>query len=369
MQRESKVQLSKMMSLMERMDKHYTNDQAKILLENDLRNKHLLIENIGEADDHELTDDRFKDYVGKIQKGWQVHVGYVTTEELGLSRSYPTQGSYDYLASKLSAGTGEKFKDYLGTSMEDMKNFLENPGKRKSFEFPLKENYEIIKFQEYSISWMNTQAIAEFYQALGDKELELRRNSGFGEPGAENTWRNKSTIYKSGKNAGKTKYIYGGPNVNPIVNPGTGGNTFKQANAEDGMQDSWKDPLTGKNALRQIPVKYGEPRFFLHDLNDGTYEEVSKEIVNALAYKFKQPKVEQELEADEKQFVTALAEITKEKSTLRNLLEEKCLFISYTLKMPDGTKKPKRLINYNLKDELEPIIDTLGLRGRLTDSL
>ena len=153
----------------------------------------------------------------------------------------------------------------------------------------------------------------------------------------------------------------------PIVK--TGGNTYNDASSEDGFQDSWKDPLTGKHALRQEPVKYGEPRFFLHDLNDDTYEEVSKDIVYTLAYKFKQPKIEQELEADEKQFVDALALITAEKSSVWNLMEDKCLFISYTLVMPDGSKKPTRLVNPELKQQLEPIIDTLGLRNRLTDAL
>lgn len=362
MDKGTRKQLVEMQSLMERMDKHYTKDQATQHLKTKLIN-----EGLEELDNHERTDDRFKDYVGKIQKGWQVHVGYVTTEQLGLSRTYPTQDSYDELSSKLNGNTGEKFKDFFGTSMDDMKNFIDNPGKRKSFGFPIKENYEIIKFQEYSMAWMDEKTLAQFYKALGDKELELRRSSGFGEPGAENTWRGKSTVFKSGQHAGETKYIYGGAGILPIARQDKQGNTFKQANAEDGMQDSWKDPVTGKNALRQKPIKYGEPRYFLHDLNDGTYEEVNKEIINTLAYKFKQPKVEQELEADEKQFVMALAEITKEKSAVWNLLEDKCLFISYTLLMPDGTKKPKRLINYDLKAELEPIIDTLGLRNRLTD--
>ena len=362
MDKSTKKQLVEMQSLMERMDKHYTKDQAAAHVKFKLINEGLV-----EDDKREITGDRFKDYVGKIQKGWQVHVGYVTTVKLSLDRTYPTQDSYDYLSSKLDAGTGEKFKEFLGTSMDDMKNFIDNPGKRKSFGFPVKENYEIIKFQEYSISWMDSKAIAEFYKALGDKEIELRRSSGFGEPGAENTWRGKSTVYKSGPHAGETKYTYGGAGLLPISK--AGGNTYKDSGSEEGFQDSWRDPVTGKHALRQKPSKYGEPRYFLHDLSDDTYEEVSKDIIHTLEYKFKQTKAEQELETDERQFVTALAAITNEKSAVWNLMEDKCLFISYTLVMPDGSKKPKRLVNQELKQELEPIIDALGLRDRLTDSL
>lgn len=362
MDKGTKVQLVQMQSLMERMDKHYTKDEANAHV-----NFKLVKEGLGEVDNHAITGDRFENYIGRIKKGWQVHVGYVTTEKLALSRTYPTQDSYNELSAKLNGNTGEKLNDYLGTTMDDMNNFITNPGKAKSFKFPVKENYEIIKFQEYSMAWMDRQTLAQFYAALNDKEIDLRRASGFGADGAENTWRNKSTIYKSGEHAGETKYTYGGAGVMPIVK--SGGNTYNDSGSEDGFQDSWKDPLTGKHALRQKPVKYGEPRFFLHDLNDDTYEEVSKDIVYTLAYKFKQPKIEQELEADEKQFVDALALITAEKSSVWNLMEDKCLFISYTLVMPDGSKKPTRLVNPELKMQLEPIIDALGLRNRLTDAL
>lgn len=355
MYKENKIELAKMQSLMERMDKHYTRSQLNVIMEQ-----------IEEVDNRDVNSDKFGDYVGSIKKGWQVHVGYVTTENLGLSRTYPTQDSYDALSKRLDGRTGEKLNDYLGTSMQDMSDYLANPGKNKTFKFPVKDNYEIIKFQEYSMSWMNRDALAEFYKALGDKELELRRNSGFGQDGAENTWRGKSSVYKTGAHAGETKWTYGGPGVQPIVK--TGGNTYNDSSAEGGFHDSWRDAETGKYALRQKPVKYGEPRYFLHDLNDDSYEEVSKDIIITLQYKFKQPKIEQELEADERQFVDALAEINNEKSSVWNLMEDKCLFISYTLLMPDGTKKPKRLTNPELKQKLEPIIDTLGLRDRITDT-
>lgn len=357
----AKKDLLKMQNLMERMENHMTINEA----EQNLKEK-LIKEGLEEAEDkHEITTDKFADYTGKIKKGWAVHVGYVTTETLALSRTYPTQKSHDELSAKIGAGVGDKFKDYIGTSLDDMQKFIDNPGKSKTFKFPVKENYEIIKFQEYSMNWMDRESIAAFYKAIGDKELDLRRQSGFGQEGAEDTWRGKFTFYKTGEKAGQKKYAYGGAGLLPQVDKG--GNTYTDSNDAEGFQDSWKDPKTGKHALRQKAVAYGEPRYFLHDLNVNSYEEVSKDIVYTLAYKFKQPKVVQELEQDEQAFVDALKNIRSESSAVWKLMEEKCLFITYTLVMPNGSKQPKRLVNQDLKAQLEPIINDLGLRDKLTD--
>ena len=362
MDKSTKKQFAQMQSLMERMEMHYTKGQAEAHV-----NSWLIKEGLGELDQHQRTGDRFEDYVGKIKKGWQVHVGYVTTEKLALSMTYPTQASHDELAGALQGNSGEYLNNYLGSTLGDMQNYITNPGKAKTFKFPVNENYEIIKFQEYSLSWMDKETLTDFYKVLGDKEIELRRNSGFGADGAEDTWRGKFTIYKTGEHAGEKNYKYGGAGIMPIVT--RGGNTYNDSSSEGGFQDSWKDPKTNKHALRQKPEKYGEPRYFLHNMEDNTYEEVGKDIIDILKYKFKKPSVAQELEKDELEFVNALSVINDEKSSVWNLMEDKCLFISYTLVMPDGTKKPKRLINYDLKNELEPIIDSLGLRARLTDAL
>ena len=150
MDKSTKKQLVEMQSLMERMDKHYTKDQAAAHVKFKLINEGLV-----EDDKREITGDRFKDYVGKIQKGWQVHVGYVTTVKLSLDRTYPTQDSYDYLSSKLDAGTGEKFKEFLGTSMDDMKNFIDNHSG-----FQLRKTMKLLNFKNIQfLGWIQKQSL------------------------------------------------------------------------------------------------------------------------------------------------------------------------------------------------------------------
>ncbi len=68
MDKGTKVQLIQMQSLMERMEKHYTKDEANAHV-----NFKLVKEGLGEVDNHTVTGDRFENYIGRIKKGWQVH--------------------------------------------------------------------------------------------------------------------------------------------------------------------------------------------------------------------------------------------------------------------------------------------------------
>lgn len=133
MQKESKVQLSKMMSLMERMDRHYTNDQAKILLENDLRSKNLLNEEIEEADrstavqidnnTYSLSDPNELVRVMSKEdmtpaKGWFVTLGYVEGfSKLGNKKIANNVGSFNKEVSDKVKGLG----------FDRLNNIIDNP--------------------------------------------------------------------------------------------------------------------------------------------------------------------------------------------------------------------------------------------------
>jgi hypothetical protein len=185
MQKESKVQLSKMMSLMERMDKHYTNDQAKVLLENDLRSKNLLKEEIEEADrgtavqidnnTYSLSDpEELVRVLSKKdmtpQKGWFVTMGYVCgVTELGDKQIQKGVDSFE-------PGSPERVKS-LG--FDRLNNIIDNPtiidkginkGKIKNPYMPDSNSNFIVKVEKIQLMYGRNE---EYGKRKQDVEHDL----------------------------------------------------------------------------------------------------------------------------------------------------------------------------------------------------
>ena len=133
MQKESKVQLTQMMSLMERMDKHYTNDQAALLTENKLREKNLLKESVDEVDrntDVEIDNNVYvlndPEELVKVMskpdmspaKGWFVTLGYV--------EGFSKLGSKK-IASNITGFDSEVVDRVKGLGFDRLNNIIDNP--------------------------------------------------------------------------------------------------------------------------------------------------------------------------------------------------------------------------------------------------
>lgn len=327
----------------------------------------------GNDTNRDITNDKLGDFVNKIPSGSAVHVGYLTEETLPLKRANVNSENSAKMNDFISGLSDDTmFHDYISNDIVNgMNDYVSNdsPKKPKTYNFKPNEKYKIIKFQEYSMNWMTREGVAKFYADNSQKVMDLRKKYGFGpdvDPEDEANWRNKSHILKTGPHAGEKAYDYGGPGLRPITR--TSGSTFKDTTGEEGFHDSWRDPKTGKYAIRQKPTAYGDPIFFLYNTETKQGEMLGKDFFYFLKKAFGSSTAKQAMQGlaqDEMEYIKELELLNKESSKVWSLLEERTLFISYTSKAPSGEKMKRRIVNPDLMNEYGAIINQMGLNGRV----
>ena len=166
MQKESKVQLTQMMSLMERMDKHYTNDQAKMLTENKLREKNLLEEAVKPR--KQVTRDEILDILDKQDengRGRYVSMTYVKPISVKKTKKSWDKPGVDTVLANYKDSQDQWYKDISDFNREDTE---------------LKKNpiSAIVVAQRYVFHWTNKAGYDKAYGDYADKLSNLRQKYG-----------------------------------------------------------------------------------------------------------------------------------------------------------------------------------------------
>lgn len=316
-----------------------------------------------------VTTDNLDGYIGKIGRGWFVYCGYINEVKLSSSSRYVNADNLGKLRG-MSGNLGPVGKKFMGTTVDDAQAWLDdqNPKKRKTVDFHFSEDVSMIEYVEYEMHWFDNKKVAEIEKNKFDRMLDLRKKHGFdGSEEANNSWRGKTSIIGSGPRKGETKYVYGGGGLMPNYdNRGKGTNyTAPDDTTEINM---WVDPITGKRAYRQDP-KALRRKYIMIDNSTGEVEDMDAELYSLLKDQFGRPKVEQakaELEAEEQAFVDDMKALEKEFRSALSLLEDKTLWMSYTIQMPDGSTRPsKTWKNPALESKYENVINHLGLGKKL----
>ena len=168
MQRESNIQLAKMFSLMERMDNHYTKEQADTLLENGLKKANLLKEAAKQR--VQITRDKILDILDRQDiggKGRFVSITYVKPVTVK-----KTKKSWD--AASVSAELG-KYKDSQEKWYSDLSDF-----NREDTELKKNPIAAIVVAQRYVLHWSSKDSYNKAYGNYKDRLSNLRMKYGIG---------------------------------------------------------------------------------------------------------------------------------------------------------------------------------------------
>jgi len=87
MNRENKIELAKMQSLMERMDGHYSKEQSNRLLEDVLKRNKVIKESLDELDANDRDDvdtNEFFDMISSMKGGAKASIGYISGAKLNV---------------------------------------------------------------------------------------------------------------------------------------------------------------------------------------------------------------------------------------------------------------------------------------------
>lgn len=165
MQKESKIQLTQMMSLMERMDKHYTNDQAKMLTENKLREKNLLSE---AKTRKQVTRDEILDILDEQDrngKGRFASFTYVKPVAVKKTKKSWDKPGVDAVLANYKDSEEQWYKDISDFNREDT---------------TLKKNpiAAIVVAQRYVIHWASPESYGKAYGNYADQLSNLRQKYG-----------------------------------------------------------------------------------------------------------------------------------------------------------------------------------------------
>ena len=316
-----------------------------------------------------VTNDDFTSFTGKIQSKWGVRIGYISSEKLSAKNRYVTQTNYDELRSAYKPGEDKPLtRKFMGTTMDDIGSYLANndPKKRKTMDFNFGENISIVNYTVYALSWLNQDDVADIEQKKNDELLRLRQKYGFGEEGAENTWRNKHTFYKTGEHQGEKKWTYGGPGLMPQIGH-VGGNKYNERDYSD-EKSGFKDEL-GNIAYRQKPTGIVLRKYYLIDETNGNVEELDENLFNILSKKFGAVKAKaavDELEKDEAEYVRELNELNgrEDLKSAINFLKDKTLWMTYSVKRTDKTIESKRWINPQLEERYSALLPLMDLTDK-----
>lgn len=165
MQKESKIQLTQMMSLMERMDKHYTGEQAQILTESKLRENKLLNEAKQRT---QVSRDEILDILDKQDesgKGRFVSMTYVKPVSVYKKRSSIDIPSFQ---DKLNNYEGDKESDWY-------KSLSDFAGDENAKANPISA---IIVAQRYVLHWASRESYGKAYGDYAEKLSNLRQKYG-----------------------------------------------------------------------------------------------------------------------------------------------------------------------------------------------
>lgn len=173
----------------------------------------------------------------------------------------------------------------------------------------------IIKVSWLNCNWKSAKGLAKFYNRQREAEWQLRKDYGF-EDGFEDpidaeidpemtTWRDKKT--------------YNGHNIMPRTSTKRNGNVYTDATIVPGIYASLTNPdnvairfAYNKKASREIADYY-------YVNGDGTLFELNNAFINFLIYAYKKNNVDEQLEPDEKEFVTKLRALLKESPSTAEL--------------------------------------------------
>lgn len=358
---------------------------------------------VSEAPERVVTNDPFVDFTKSMKDGQIAMFGYLNYAYMSreeMKKLFPmlddeTIGKrYDQLSLKptrkrMDPELAAKFRGYrdehlagkpdseidkfLSTTLDDIDayNADTRKTKRKTIDLPFSDRYAIVEFMALSVTWRSAKGLANFYKNTHDDYLRLRKDYGFGEEGAENTWRGKSTVIKTGKNAGKTKYTYGGAGLLPIVNPDAPDNAYKKVSYGEDFADTYEDETTGMKAYRQQATVYGTPRYFLVNMDNGKTEELSKSFVDFLkkGMSSRTTSAVEELEEDERAYKDALKLIRDKESSVWNLLKDKTLYIHATKHAQNGDKTPIDYTNQELEAKFPEIVRIIKSSGNRTGTM
>ena len=294
-----------------------------------------------------VTSDNLDGYVGKIGDGWFVRSGYINSADVRGERRYVNQDNLERLKG-YQGQVGSIGKKFLGTSVEDSDAWMSNtnPKKNKTVTFNFGEGISIVEYTEYEMNWYSNEKVAKIERNKFDKILALRKKYGFdGSDDANNSWRGKSREIKSGEHAGEKVYTYGNGGLMPDNTNKPKGTPYIMP-SKDSELNLWTDPETGKRAYRQSP-RVVKRVYVAIDAETGEVEKLPDGFVEFLSTKFGRPavkKTQEELEADEQAYKNELAQIENENElkSAWSLLEDKTLWMSYTIQMPDGSKRPSK---------------------------
>jgi len=320
------------------------------------------------------TYDALSGYVGKIKAGAFARMGYIESVKLSKSRRYVNQDNLDKLKSAYKDSDDKPLqRRFMGSIIPDAEEYLAGDGKRKTMDFNFGEDVELINYVVFQMNWLTNENLANIERKKQDEILKLRKLYGFGEPGSENTWRAKGRNVKKKDGSTEFQYSYGGPGLLPITKGGKSGSGYTQSadgGEESDERNKWIDPETGKAAFRQRPSVI-ESHMFLFDAETGDVEEFDKNLYFILKNEFgaaKSEKAVEELEDDERSYKEALAKIydIKELQSAHTYLEDKTLWMAYTIIMPDKSKQPsKRWLNKELVNKYRDIFRKLNIEDKM----
>lgn len=383
MNKGAKRELAQMFSLMERMDKHLTLNEAefeKMLMEDD---------SVGRVDFQSLDELVNTMDIGRSFVGLGYIQGYSNSNNDGPVKIYPTKDNFDtdFRQKVDSVDPNSRVYGKLNNMINDPE--YSNPtGRMYAGNRSMASTHfqGVVKITNYVFNWGDAESLSNFYEKNRNNVARIRKNHGFGESDDfydNDDWRRRTN--KSGKS------VYGGLGANPSYD------TRKNPDGSDvvGPFHMKLNPLVsiygdndtyGKATFRTRPdgsqyqrraLRFGLgninnqwEHFCLVD-NNGEVDEVE----NSLAAIFHKRSVPQDLrklidaqtQQDEVNFINDLQnEINRQSEAEKTWLEDNIAYIvgkgvdRYT-----GERKLFRWVNKNIvidrinvdPQELQPVID------------
>lgn len=308
-----------------------------------------------------ITGDNLIDYLGTIPRGRFVTMGYINSEEISTGLRYVNADNYaKFVNSYTDSDEYPLQRKYLGNVRGDMEDYLQN-GKTKTMKFNFNSDIAIVSYSVFQLNWLNAQGVAELEATKSDALQRLRKEHGFGAEGAEDTWRGKFSLYKTGKNAGEKRYVYGGADIMPIKNAHVADTSKFNQRGEEDERDIFKSE-EGDVVFRQRPPVLVKKLYFLVDKTTGDVEVMNNQLFKVLKDSFGK-KVEnkvEDLEEDELAYKKALAQLNTDYPSAHTLHRNKTLWMSYTIER-GNTKDRKRWVNTELLSQYQALKPYIGV--------
>lgn len=308
-----------------------------------------------------ITGDNLIDYLGTIPRGRFVRMGYISSESISTGLRYVNADNYaKFVNSYTDSDEYPLQRKYLGNVRGDMEDYLQN-GKSKTMKFNLNSDIEIVSYSVFVVNWLNPQGVADLEDAKFTALQRLRKEHGFGAEGAEDTWRGKFDVYKTGANAGKKRYTYGGAGILPIKSEHAPDKSKYNRVGDNDERDVFVSD-DGEVAFRQRPPEVVKKIYFLLDKTTGEVEVMNNELFKVLKNSFGK-KVDDKfagLEADEIAYKKALEKLNADYPSAHTLLRSKTLWMSYTIER-GNTKDRKRWVNTELLSQYEALKPYIGV--------